>query len=75
MVGMRFVQYQLGHEHAATTGIYQFVSDDFRRSTLRRALDRTVQEAMARKTGIAAPPNVVSLDRSVRPRRANILDE
>jgi Phage integrase family len=26
----RFVQYQMGHEHAATTGIYQFVSDDFR---------------------------------------------
>lgn len=46
----RFVQYQLGHEHAATTGIYQFVSDDFRRSTLRSALDRTVKEAMQRRT-------------------------
>ena len=26
----RFVQDQMGHEHASTTGIYQFVSDDFR---------------------------------------------
>ena len=31
----RFVQYQMGHEHASTTGIYQFVSDDFRNTTLR----------------------------------------
>ncbi len=46
----RFVQYQMGHDHAATTGIYQFVSDDFRRSTLRSALDRTVKEAMLRRT-------------------------
>ena len=44
----RFVQYQLGHEHAATTGIYQFVSDPFRNSTLRASLDRTVQDALAR---------------------------
>jgi hypothetical protein len=41
----------MGHEHASTTGIYQFVSDEFRRTTLRSALDRTVTEAMARKTG------------------------
>jgi integrase/recombinase XerD len=33
----RFVQHQMGHEHASTTGIYQFVSDDFRNSTLRAA--------------------------------------
>lgn len=46
----RFVQDQMGHEHASTTGIYQFVSDEFRRSTLRSALDRTVTEAMQRKT-------------------------
>lgn len=36
----------------------------------------TATDARARKTGTAAtPPNVVSLDRSVRPRRANILDD
>jgi site-specific recombinase XerD len=46
----RFVQDQMGHEYASTTGIYQFVSNDFRRSTLRAALDRTVNEAMARTT-------------------------
>jgi integrase/recombinase XerD len=45
----RFVQDQMGHEYASTTGIYQFVSDEFRRSTLRSALDRTVKEAMARR--------------------------
>ena len=44
----RFVQDQMGHEYASTTGIYQFVSDEFRRSTLRAALDRTVTEALAR---------------------------
>lgn len=42
----RFVQYQMGHEHASTTGIYQFVSDDFRNSTLRAALDRTMDEVL-----------------------------
>lgn len=41
------MQYQMGHEHATTTGIYQFVSDDFRGSTLRAALDRTVEAALA----------------------------
>ena len=46
----RFVQDQMGHEYASTTGIYQFVSDEFRRSTLRSALDRTVTEATARRT-------------------------
>ncbi|MDT5220625.1 MAG: integrase/recombinase XerD [Mycobacterium sp.] len=40
----------MGHEHATTTGIYQFVSDEFRRSTLRAVLDRTVKEAMQRRT-------------------------
>lgn len=35
----------------------------------------TATDVRIRKTGTAAPPNVVSLDRSVRPRRANILDE
>lgn len=35
----------------------------------------TATDARVRKAGTASPPNVVSLDRSVRPRRANILDE
>lgn len=37
----------------------------------------TATEVRARKAGAAAstPPNVVSLDRTVRPRRANILDD
>lgn len=47
----RFVQYQMGHEHASTTGIYQFVSDDFRNTTLRASLDRTMNEAMGQQTG------------------------
>ena len=38
-------------------------------------LTTTATDIRVRKTGTAAPPNVVSLDRSVRPRRANILDE
>lgn len=42
----RFVQDQMGHEYASTTGIYQFVSDEFRRSTLRAALDRSVADAL-----------------------------
>ena len=46
----RFVQNQMGHEHGATTGIYHFVSEEFRTSTLRAALDRTVKEAMQRRT-------------------------
>jgi integrase/recombinase XerD len=46
----RFVQDQMGHEYASTTGIYQFVSDEFRRSTLRAALDGTVNTALARST-------------------------
>lgn len=47
----RFVQYQMGHEHASTTGIYQFVSDDFRAKTLRAGLERTVTEALGRPGG------------------------
>ena len=35
----------------------------------------TATDVRVRKTDTASPPNVVSLDRSVRPRRANILDE
>ncbi len=47
----RFVQYQMGHEYASTTGIYQFVSDDFRNTTLRASLDRTMNEAIGQQTG------------------------
>ena len=42
----RFVQYQMGHAYASTTGIYQFVSDDFRNTTLRAVLRRTVAQAL-----------------------------
>jgi integrase/recombinase XerD len=43
-----FVQKQLGHEHASTTAIYEFVTDDFRRTTLRHALDDNIADALAR---------------------------
>ena len=43
----RFIQEQVGHEYASTTGIYQFTSDEFRRSTLRAALDRTMNQALS----------------------------
>ncbi|WP_434612803.1 hypothetical protein [Arthrobacter sp. A5] len=45
------MQYQIGHEYASTTGIYQFVSDDFRSSTLRASLDRTMDEALGQQRG------------------------
>lgn len=35
----------------------------------------TATDARARKTGTAPPPNVVTLNRSLRPRRANIFDD
>lgn len=38
----RFVQDQVGHEHASTTSLYTAVSSDFRTRTLRAALDRTI---------------------------------
>jgi site-specific recombinase XerD len=43
----RFVQEQVGHEHASTTSIYTCVSSDYRVRTLRRALDALVAEALA----------------------------
>ena len=46
-----FVQHQMGHEHASTTGIYQFVSTDFRNATLKAALNRTVDEALGQTPG------------------------
>lgn len=42
----RFVQEQVGHEHASTTSIYTCVSSDYRTRTLRRALDATLDAAM-----------------------------
>ena len=42
----RFVQEQVGHDHASTTSIYTCVSSDFRTRTLRRALDRMLAEAL-----------------------------
>src|SRR5699024_9473157 len=41
-----FVQSQMGHEHASTTGIYQFVSSDFRNRMLSAALNRSVHDAL-----------------------------
>ena len=35
----RFVQDQVGHEHASTASIYTAVSSDFRIKSLRRSLD------------------------------------
>lgn len=47
--GLRFVQGQMGHGFASTTGIYQFTSDEFRRSTLRAALNLAIREALRRR--------------------------
>ena len=47
----RFVQEQVGHEHASTTSIYTCVSSDFRTRTLRRHLDATVAAALATPAG------------------------
>ena len=42
----RFVQEQVGHEHASTTSLYTCVSSDYRTRTLRRALDDMVGQAL-----------------------------
>ena len=47
----RFVQEQVGHEHASTTSIYTCVSSDFRTRTLRRHLDATVAAALQSQSG------------------------
>ncbi|QNE22759.1 tyrosine-type recombinase/integrase [Kribbella qitaiheensis] len=47
----RFVQEQVGHEHASTTSIYTCVSSDFRTRTLRRQLDATVAAALESQAG------------------------
>ena len=38
----KFVQDQMGHDHASTTSLYTCVSSDYRVSTLRRVLDTTI---------------------------------
>jgi site-specific recombinase XerD len=43
----KFVQDQLGHEHASTTALYTCVSSDFRIRTLRRVLDTTIGDALS----------------------------
>jgi integrase/recombinase XerD len=43
----KFVQDQLGHEHASTTALYTCVSSDFRIRTLRRVLDATIGDALS----------------------------
>lgn len=45
----RFVQEQVGHEHASTTAIYTCVSSDYRVRTLRRALDAVVADAVRKE--------------------------
>ncbi|MFG1879517.1 tyrosine-type recombinase/integrase [Sphaerisporangium sp. NPDC049003] len=46
----RFVQEQVGHQHASTTSIYTCVSSDYRTRTLRRALDATISAALGPAT-------------------------
>jgi hypothetical protein len=48
----RFVQEEVGHEHASTTSIYTCVSSDFRTRTLRRRLDATVAAALQPLTAL-----------------------
>jgi len=47
----RFVQEQVGHNHASTTSIYTCVSSDFRTRTLCRVLDDMVAEALGGGSG------------------------
>jgi integrase/recombinase XerC len=54
----RFVQEQVGHEHASTTSIYTCVSSDFRTRTLRRALDGMVAQALGGALGGEANDNL-----------------
>jgi integrase/recombinase XerD len=43
----KFVQDQMGHDHASTTSLYTCVSSDYRVSTLRRVLDTTINNALS----------------------------
>jgi site-specific recombinase XerD len=47
----RFVQEQVGHQHASTTSLYTCVSSDYRTRTLRRALDATTQAVLSGRSG------------------------
>ena len=47
----KFVQDQVGHEHASTTSIYTCVSSDYRTRTLRRVLDGMVDDVLGGRTG------------------------
>jgi site-specific recombinase XerD len=47
----RFVQEQVGHNHASTTSIYTCVSSDFRTRTLRRVLDDMAAELVSSGSG------------------------
>ena len=40
----KFVQDQVGHEHASTTSLYTSVSSDFRTTSLRNTLDKMAQQ-------------------------------
>ena len=42
----RFVQEQVGHEHASTTSLYTSVSSDYRTRTLRKMLDDSIDRAL-----------------------------
>jgi hypothetical protein len=46
-LGLKIMQYQMGHEHASTTAIYSCVSSDYRTRTLRNALDATIADALS----------------------------
>jgi site-specific recombinase XerD len=43
----KFVQDQMGHDHASTTSLYTCVSSDYRVRTLRRVLDTTIEAALS----------------------------
>ena len=47
LIKLKIIQQQAGHRHASTTAIYPCVSSDFRTRTLRRALDATMDAALA----------------------------
>ena len=44
---LKIIQHQMGHDHASTTSLYTCVSSDYRVSTLRRALDGTIANALS----------------------------
>jgi integrase/recombinase XerC len=46
-----FVQQQVGHSHAATTGLYTWVSSDYRNKMLRAALNGTISQALPPTAG------------------------